>query len=125
MTDGRPPSPTRADLSEFLRVVPRGRDNAVTAAELCYRLGICERGTTPNDNHKRIVRNLRQASRETATVVLGDDRGYFVPSSVDDAGQAFGRRANQIGTMADDLRLDREAVERMFCDPVVVQAALW
>lgn len=100
-------------LAEFLRVVPRGIDNAITADKLCWRLGICPRGTVPNDNHKRIIRAMRQASRTAGTVVIGSNDGYFVPQSLAevDAGQA--RRWSQVETNVKDLRAEREAAMLM------------
>jgi hypothetical protein len=110
----RPRTPTQRELEHFLATVPRGGDNAITATELCYRLGFVPRHRVPNDNDKRKVRNLRQASRETDTVVLGDDRGYFIPLDHEDAESALARRASQATTMLQDIEQDRTAIRRMF-----------
>lgn len=100
-------------LAEFLRLVPRGIDNAITAERLCWMLGICSRGEQPNDNHKRIVRALRQASRETGTVVIGGNAGYYVPLSMAEVDEGQSRRWSQVETNIQDLKAERAAAALM------------
>lgn len=100
-------------LAEFLRIVPRGIDHAITADKLCWRLGICERGRVPDDNHKRIIRALRQASRETGTVVIGSNDGYYVPLNMSEVDAGHKRRRQMAMTALEDLRAEREAAALM------------
>lgn len=110
----KPTQPTNAELERFVSMVPRGSDNAVTAAELCWRLGIVPRGVTPTDNHKRIVRNLRQYSQANGVSVLGDDGGYFVPVSMEDGEAAIGRREVMWRTIREGCENDRRVMREMF-----------
>ena len=103
-------------LAEFLRIVPRGLDNAITADKLCWRLGICERGRVPDDNHKRIIRALRQASRETGTVVIGSNDGYYVPLSMAEVDAGHSRRRQMAMTALEDLSAEREAAALMLAE---------
>lgn len=108
-----PAAPTDSELRRFIAAVPRGSANAITAAELCHRLGYVERGRIPTDNDKRVIRNLREHAYTAGVVVLGDNSGYFIPTSLEDGERAFGRRLSQAHDMIDGVRSEREALARM------------
>lgn len=112
-----PAAPTRAELERFVAVVPHGSANAITAAKLCHALGIVPDGSVPDDNHKRVIRNLREHAYMAGVVVLGDNGGYFIPESMADGEEAFGRRLGMAATIVQGVNADREALRRMFAEP--------
>lgn len=110
------PSVSPRLLKAFLEIVPRGLANAITAEALCWKLGIVPRGSLPDDNHKRIVRALRQASRETGVVVIGSNDGYYVPLSMGEVDAGHQRRRQMAMTTLEDLRAEREAAALMLAE---------
>jgi len=114
-TQTRGPGVTASMVREFVAAVPRGATHPITAEALCWKLGIVEHGRPTNDNHRRLIRAMRQAAAEAAGVlVLGGNDGYYIPASMEEVGEAHGRRRSQALTMLDDLKAEEALAAAMF-----------
>lgn len=118
----RPASPPQSEIERFARAVPVGRVQALTAAELCRRLGYVDAAGEPTESHKRRLRLLAQHAVDADHLICGDDTGYFIPAHPDEMLDMVARFESQIALMSDRLRKLRALSDRQFFSD---QMRLW
>lgn len=112
---GRPSAPPPPEIARFLAVVPHGKANALTAADICRVLGYVSDAGEPTENHKRRVRLLAQhAVKQGLALVCGDDAGYFVPAAAGETRATETRFENQMARMSEHLRAVRRLKAKLF-----------
>lgn len=110
----RPAAPPTSEVQRFAAVVPVGRANALTAAELCRRLGYVDAQGEPTESHKRRLRLLARHAVDAEILVCGDDAGYFIPATADEPAEMIARFESQMALMGERLRKVRALIDRQF-----------
>lgn len=107
-TSTRPSAPEKSEVEALYRVLSPGRDSALTASEVCARIGLPD-----TENNRRKVRLLAEYSLDYGLAICSGNDGYWLVGELNDVDETCGRLVAQAEKMLRRSRMLRAAAEKM------------